>query len=79
VANRHCLHLCKTPISPGSVQASVCQRTVSLCWAVYRRRPLSIFQNHCRISRTHPENPFSLCSVHSMKLNASPLLTRRAL
>jgi len=41
--------------------------------------PLPIFQNHCGIARTHPENPFSPCSVNSMQLSVSPMLTRRGL
>ena len=51
--------------------------------AVNRRHdfdpPLPIFQNHCGIAPTHSENPSSPCSVHSMSLSVSPILTRRDL
>jgi hypothetical protein len=33
----------------------------------------------CRTARTHPENPLSPCSVESMQLRVSPMLTRRGL
>jgi hypothetical protein len=41
--------------------------------------PLPIFQTHCGIARTYPENSLSPCSVNSMQLSISPMLTRRGL
>ncbi len=41
--------------------------------------PLPSFQNHCGIVRTDTENPFSPCSVNSMQLGVSPILTLKGL